>query len=160
MRQAILTAFLATIFNCGLTRIAPADEPTSVTPKTLPLRALTCPETLLRGCCDTYCPKPLPCVKCFYRDCGPDDYCEKPCPGALCFRGCCTADRYCCKPCPDLCRPLAADYFSCVQRSAACAESQACASNPSQFVAPSQVFNRRIERTEITPVSATPNQPQ
>jgi hypothetical protein len=159
MRQVILTASLAATLCIGLVRLAPADDPASIAPADLPLRALICPDALLRGCCDTYCPKPLPCITRFRRGCGTDDYCKKPCPWVSCIHGCC-ADCYCCKPCPDLCRPMAADYFTCAERSAACAKSGAFASKSAQSAAFSEVANSRIERAEVSPVSATPGQPQ
>ena len=160
MRQVILTASFAAAMSIGLVRLALADEPASVAPATLPLQALTCPGVLLRGCCDIYCPKPLPCFACYCRDCGTDDYCEKPCPWVPCFRGCGTGYCYCCKPCPDLCRPLAADYFTCAQRSAACACSGELAPSSAQPAVQTEIANRRIERAEVFPNSATPGQSQ
>ena len=160
MRQVFLIASLAAILSIGLVRLSPADEPSKVAPATLPVQALICPDALLRGCCDSYCPKPLPCITCFCRSCGTDDYCKKPCPWVPCFRGCCTGDCYCCKPCPDLCRPLAADYFTCAQRSAACAESGAFAPFSAQSAVNSDVANGPLIRAEVSPISATPGQPQ
>jgi hypothetical protein len=122
VRKTRLIAILAATVCLGIVGVASADEPTGVASSFNPLRSLTCPEALLRGCCDNYCPKPLPCVNYICCICGPDDYCGKPCPCVRCFWGCCP-DCYCRKPCPDLCRPLAADYFTCAGSSVRCAGS-------------------------------------
>jgi hypothetical protein len=107
----------------GLTLVATANESDVVARSLYPSQAWTCPEALLRGCCDTYCPKPQPCISCFCRTCGVDVYCCKPCPCVPIYRACCGPDCFCRKPCPDLCRPLAADYFSCAGWCATCADS-------------------------------------
>ena len=73
----------------------------------------TCPNALLRACCDVYCPKPQPCISSLHVVCGKDDYCRKPCPCVRCLGGCCATDSYCRKPCPNLCRPLVAEFFTC-----------------------------------------------
>jgi hypothetical protein len=73
MRVILLIASLAATFCVGLFRMASADEPTGVAPTIYPLPALTCPDALLRGCCDAYCPKPLPCIRGLCLGRGPDD---------------------------------------------------------------------------------------
>jgi hypothetical protein len=113
----------------GAAASAAAEEPASVERPLHPVQALTCPECLLRGCCDTHYPKPLPCLHCLGHWCGPDDYCSKPCPSIWCYHRFCRTDSYCRKPCPALCRPIAGDYFTCAEGSAACAESAAQGAN-------------------------------
>jgi hypothetical protein len=109
MRQVILT-LLATLLCVAMVRPAHSTEPASAAPAALPLQSLTCPDALLRRCCDCYCSKPQPSITCFCRGCCGFDYCRKPCPCVSCFHGGC-GECYCRKACPDLCRPLAADYF-------------------------------------------------
>ena len=119
---AALRAIVA-YFASDLSAIAALNEPAAVERRIYPLQAMTCPDALLRGCCDDLLPKAacraLPASVVHAVE---DDYCRKPCPCVPCFRGCCTTDCYCRKPCPDLCRPLAADYFTCASRGAACGE--------------------------------------
>ena len=64
------------------------------------------------GCCDDYCPKPLPCVTllCYCGCC--DDYCRKPLPQLNCHFCCGYPDYYRCGP-PD--RP-----FCCLPRKQPC----------------------------------------
>jgi hypothetical protein len=107
----------------GLTLAATASESDGAARSLYPSQALTCPEALLRGCCDAYCSKPQPCVSCFCRTCGVNGYCCKPCPCVPIYRTCCGPDCYCRKPFPDLCRPLWADYITCAGWGAACAHS-------------------------------------
>lgn len=133
--RAISSTLVVVISFCCFTHCLLADDQASgVTPSRYPIKALTCPDSLLRGCCGVYCPKPTPCVSGFCRGCGPDAYCRKPCPCIPCFRGGCGVT-YCPKPCPDLCRPLAADFFICAPRSNGCAGQGACASKASPFTA-------------------------
>jgi hypothetical protein len=77
------------------------------------------PQTLLHGCCPIYCPKPLPHLPCWCYGCGCDDYCGKQRPNVPCYRGGC-CDYYCPKPYPCLCRPLAADFYTCAEESTNC----------------------------------------
>jgi hypothetical protein len=88
-----------------------ADEPCTTSASIFSKCSLVCPDALLRGCCCIYCPKPLPCVPCLCCCC-PDDYCCKPCPCIPCYHGG-VCDCYCPKPCPDLCRPIAANFYTC-----------------------------------------------
>ena len=70
-----------------------------------------CPSSLLTGCPDDYCRKPIPRVGCL--PCGqPDDYCRKFLPriGRL---PCGEPDDYCRKPWPQLCRPLRPEHYNC-----------------------------------------------
>jgi len=115
-----------------LTPVATADESDGVARSLYPLQALTCPEPLLRGCCDKYCPKAQPCVHCFCHGCEKDVYCYKPCPCVPTYHGGCTAGGYCPKPCPDPCRPLFADYFTCAGYGAGCTGSSTnvCKADP------------------------------
>lgn len=106
---------------CNVIGFAAAEESDNVPRSIYPVNALTCPNSLLRACCDIYCPKPLPCIKPFCRGCRKDDYCSKPCPRIECYCRTCSSNCYCGKPCPDLCRPIAADYFVCVKRCSGCA---------------------------------------
>ncbi len=156
MRQVLRTASIAAVFYIGLLRIAAADELFGVERSICPVQALTCPEALLRRCCDIYCPKPLPCLTRICHGCGKDDYCGKPRPCVPCFRGCCPTDCYCRKPCPDLCRPLAADYFICDAGSVGSAESGAYGSSAALSTAASDVADRHAKRKVFSPVSPQP----
>lgn len=100
-----------TVIAFLIAAIATAEEPRATTESLFSTRSLVCPDVLLRGCCCIYCPKPLPCVRCLCCCC-PDDYCCKPCPCVRCYQGG-VCDCYCPKPCPVLCRPIAADYYTC-----------------------------------------------
>jgi hypothetical protein len=72
----------------------------------------TCPPFL--GCPDDYCRKPFP--RFWQVQCGgPDDYCPKPFPRIL-HLPCGGPDDYCCKPLPRIDRPLASDYYKCVDQ--------------------------------------------
>jgi hypothetical protein len=97
----------------GACAIAARASENAVASALYPEQALICPQYLLRGCCDNYCSKPIPCVRPFCHCCGPNDYCRKPCPCVSCYRSSCCTGCYCGKPCPDLCRPLWGDYFTC-----------------------------------------------
>jgi hypothetical protein len=116
MRSTLCILTVGISLICSTHRLSAADPASGVTPSLYSIRALTCPEALLRGCCGVYRPKPTPCIDGFCRGSGPYTYCGKPCPFAPCFRGGCGVT-YCPKPCPDLCRPLASDFFICVQSS-------------------------------------------
>jgi hypothetical protein len=108
------------VVSCVLEQLAGANGPAGKAGPANPLHSLVCPDALLRACCPHYCPKPLPCINCFCRGCCPDNYCKKPCPCVPCYPGSCLGECFCKKPCPDLCRPLAADYFTCPKRSSGC----------------------------------------
>jgi hypothetical protein len=136
-RAAIITTCCLVVLASGARCALAADEPGDIQRALYPVHALTCPQYLLRGCCCNYCPKPLPCLHCFGHCCGPDDYCAKPYPCIWCYRGSCCGDCYCCKPCPDLCRPLAADYFTCAMGSDACRCAAPNAQNPSDAMSQS-----------------------
>lgn len=101
-----LAAVLLLLSNAAL-----AEEPCTTSGSLLSKCSLVCPDALLRGCCCIYCPKPMPCVPCMCCCC-PDDYCCKPCPCVPCYHGG-ACDCYCPKPCPNLCRPIAADFYTC-----------------------------------------------
>jgi hypothetical protein len=105
----------------GVADRSSAQQPAAVGPNIYPYQALTCPTALLQSCCDNYCRKPLPCITDFCTARLPDDYCAKPCPCVPCYPGYCNADCYSRKPWPDLCRPLAADYYTCCSWNANCA---------------------------------------
>lgn len=152
----IPAGLLAVALCIGLVRMACCDEPTAVAPGIYLLRDLTCPAPLLRGCCDNYCSKPLPGINYLCCICGPDDYCCKPLPCIPCFRGCCPDD-YCSKPCPDLCRPIAADFYSCNGWNAGCAVP--FSSNSVQSAVTSDVSNNRVDGAEVFPASATHGRP-
>jgi hypothetical protein len=133
MRKVHLSLPLVVTFCLEMARFAAADEPASVERLIYPRQMLVCPDNLLRACCDIYCCKPLPCIPCLGHGCCQDNYCSKPCPRVPGFCQSCVKDCYCRKPCPDLCRPIAADYFSCVPLSATCAGRGASNGNrPSQ----------------------------
>ncbi len=123
MKHVLLTASLAVAHCMGLIGVAAAEESLGVERSISPMQALTCPSALLRGCRDIYCPKPLPCISRFCHGCGKDDYCGKPIPCVPCYRGCCRPECYFRKPGPDLCRPLAAEYYTCEAGTAGCRES-------------------------------------
>jgi hypothetical protein len=101
-----------------------AQEPLDAQGSPYPLQTLVCPDGLLRACCPIYCPKPQPCIPCFVNGCGVA-YCPKPLPCIPCFVGR-SADCYCPKPCPNLCRPIAADYYRCVEKHCECAGQASC----------------------------------
>lgn len=122
MKRVLLGMASIVMLCTALVSFLAAEEASEPQQPIQPLRMLTCPTDLLRGCRDLYCPKPLPCPTPLCGECG-NDYCRKPCPSVRCFGGCRGADCYCRKPCPNLCRPLAADYFTCAEGSDGCAES-------------------------------------
>jgi hypothetical protein len=122
MRKLARLPFVAVVVAVGFCRVT-AAEPGGLARSLYPLQALTCPEALLRGCCEKYCRKPQPCPPCFCHGCAKDDYCCKPCPCISNYHGGCAADCYGRKPCPELCRPLFADYFTCAGQSAGCTDS-------------------------------------
>lgn len=152
----IWVGLVAVALCVGLFRMACSEEPTNIGPGIYPLRELTCPTPLLRSCCDNYCSKPLPGINCPCCICGPDDYCCKPLPFIPCFRGCCP-DCYGSKPCPDLCRPIAADYYSCDGWSAGCAAPFFPGSVESAV--PSEVSDSMLDGTEVFPPSSTLGRP-
>jgi hypothetical protein len=104
----------------GVATISTAQQPATVDTCIYPYQALTCPTALLRGCCDDYCRKSMPCITDFCAAQCPNDYCRKPFPCIPCYPGACDPGCYCRKPWPDLCRPLAADYFTCCGWNANC----------------------------------------
>jgi hypothetical protein len=120
MKKMARLPFVAVLVAVGFCGVTSADESGSLARSIYPLQALTCPEALLRGCCDKYCPKPQPCLPCFCHGCAKDDYCCKPCPCILNYHGGCAADCYCRKPCPELCRPLFSDYSTCAGYGVGC----------------------------------------
>jgi hypothetical protein len=134
MSQSIQFASCVIAVCTVLVSFAAAQESDAVFPSIYPVNDLTCPNTLLRGCCPIYCPKPMPCIEAFCRGCRKDDYCSKPCSCIPCYCRTGTSYCYCGKPCPDLCRPIAADYFQCVKRCAGCADAHASGPN-AQFPA-------------------------
>jgi hypothetical protein len=72
------------------------------------------PHDVLRGCPDDYCPKPFP--RFWHLTCGEaDDYCPKPFP-RFWHLPCGGPDDYCYKPMPRIDRPLALDYYKCVDQ--------------------------------------------
>ena len=121
MRKVSLSLSLVVPLCLALSRFAIAEEPVGVERLVYPRQVLVCPDALLRSCCDIDCSKPLPCIPCLDYGCCKDDYCSKPCPCIPGFCQSCGPDCYCRKPCPNLCRPLAADYFSCAVSNAVCA---------------------------------------
>jgi hypothetical protein len=121
MRRVLLLILCVGMLAGGGLRSAFATEPAAAPESIYPSQQLVCPTELLGGCCGVYCPKPMPCIRCFF-GCRCDDYCSKPIPCVPCYRESCTAYRYCGKPCPDLCRPLAADFFTCAGLNADCAK--------------------------------------
>ena len=123
MKRVQLETILAMMLCVKFSQFVVAEEPAGVEQSLYPWHALVCPDALLRGCCDIYCPKPLPCKSCLCRGCGKVDYCGKPCPCVPCFRNHCTRDCYCRKQCPEPCRPLFCDYFTCPGWGAGCAKS-------------------------------------
>jgi hypothetical protein len=120
MRRTRLPLFLAIV----CVGIAPTrgEEPLVPSLRTPAFDFLVHPRALLRFCCDTYCPKPLPWIRPYCGGCG-DIYCGKPCPYVSSYGRACTCDSYCSKPCPDLCTPLSAHYFTCVDSHSACEKS-------------------------------------
>ena len=132
-----------------------ASDASNATGRIYPLWMLTCPEALLRGCCDTYCPKPQPRVPAFCRGCGCDTYCPKLCPLVPHYCGGC-GDRYCAKPCPELCRPIAADYFSCAAGSAGCVEPDISDHSVHYLDAPSHVAGPNLPGPELQAIPSPP----
>ena len=144
----VFMALLVAPLCLGIVRNARSDNTADVAPANFPLlQSLTCPELLLRGCCDNYCPKPQPYITCFCHRCGTDDYCRKPYPCIVRFCGGCP-DCYTRKPYPDLCRPLASDYFTCAAGNAECAESGDCLSDSHETCA--EFTTGPIEGTEVS----------
>jgi hypothetical protein len=121
LRKNLLT-ICALAFGLGVTCFLAAQPPTDFGRSIYPDQAMVRPTELLRCCCDNYCRKTLPCITDFCAVRLPDNYCSKPCPCVPCYDAPCASECYCRKQCPDLCRPLAADYFSCATCSAGCAE--------------------------------------
>ena len=115
---------VALIAYLTLARPTTAQEPVETQGSSYPFQNFVCPDELLRACCPIYCRKPQPCIPCFVNGCGVA-YCPKPLPCIPCFAGY-SADCYCPKPCPNLCRPIAADYYRCVEKRAECAGPAAC----------------------------------
>jgi hypothetical protein len=113
MRRISLEVLIALLILHGLPLSTHAAEPVGVESAWLPAHSLVCPNSLLGGCCDCYCPKPQPCIRCYCQCCGPCDYCKKPFPWIPCYPCSYHGGCYCPKPCPDPCRPLAADFFTC-----------------------------------------------
>jgi hypothetical protein len=150
MKQPKQFSILAVVLYFGFFHVATAGEPDRVARSLYPLQALTCPEHLLRGCCGHYCPKPLPYVPCFSYECGKDDYCCKPCPCVPLYHGDCSPDCYCRKPCPELCRPIAADYFTCAGWSAPCANPGACDSKTPLATTPAASAHRPTEGAGVS----------
>jgi hypothetical protein len=97
----------------ALVRMTLAQEPLEDKRPIYPFQTAVCPNTLLRACCDFYCPKPQPCICCCSIDRANGCYCGKPQPCIGCFRGPFTSNCYCEKPFPHLCRRIFADYFHC-----------------------------------------------
>jgi hypothetical protein len=100
------------LLHC-LTELAAGQPPASHSPAPFTPSNLIHPDTLLSGCCDDYCRKPLPCASPYCPACTAECYCRKPLPYAACDSFDRAADSYDRKPFPNLCRPLAAHYFSC-----------------------------------------------
>jgi hypothetical protein len=149
MMRLVLTCFAFAF--CGvLVPAAAAEDAVDVPRSPYPLDALTCPDVLLRGCCNIYCSKPLPCIQPFCRSCCKDCYCDKPCPCIPVYCRGVSSYCYCCKPCPDLCRPIAADYFNCVERSAGCAHPHAIPNEQVPAV-PLQAVNSASEGIDHDP---------
>jgi hypothetical protein len=115
MRRAAFLAFIAMAACVGMVHVAVGQQPNGGTTLFYPSQQLTSPEVLLHGCCDDYCRKPMPCLNDFCATPLGDVYCRKPCPCVPCFPSYCGHDCYCRKPYPDLCRPLAADFFTCAR---------------------------------------------
>jgi hypothetical protein len=113
MSNALLRLLFASMLSFCVARPLPGQEPSRGISSLLPSGLLTCPDVLLRSCCNNYCPKPLPCSGAHFFGCG-ECYCGKPCPSPKCFPNDRSCMDYCRKPCPDLCRPLSADFFQCV----------------------------------------------
>jgi hypothetical protein len=157
MRQLFRATSIVVVL-CGIfVHLASAQDPAAEPRRIYPLQALTCPNTLLRGCCRVYCPKPIPCIKAFCRDCCKDGFCSKPCPCIPCFDRAGTSYCYCNKPCPDLCRPIASDYFTCVEKNTGCA-----AIGPGHPIEPNSSANTptghsHYEATEVQPAPALLN---
>jgi hypothetical protein len=150
MSPMVQRASIAVIL-CGLFVKFAAAQEAAVPQSIYPLHALTCPDALLRGCCNIYCPKPTPCIKPFCHGCCKDCYCSKPFPCTPCYCRAGTSYCYCNKPCPDLCRPIASDYFTCVEKSAGCTPSGAVEPNGHLQPAHSHGGDSIYEITEIPP---------
>lgn len=118
---------VALVACLAVARATPAQEPLEAEGPSHPFQTLVCPDDLLRACCPIYCRKPQPCITCFANGCGVA-YCQKPLPCIPCFVGY-SADCYCPKPCPNLCRPIAANYYRCVEKHSECAGQPSCDGN-------------------------------
>ena len=150
------TMSLTVCVCAALARLAMAQEPAASRQLLYPFHSLVCPNDLLRACCDTYCRKPQPCIRCFCSGCG-DCYCRKPLPCIPCFDVGRTSNCYCQKPCPDFCRPIAADYYRCAPGHNGCTESGAFGS---AGVSPST--QSQVEYSDGSEIehSSTPTPPQ
>jgi hypothetical protein len=148
MPQSIRFAICA-IAVCNVVDFASAQGSQGGPSSIYPANALTCPHSLLRACCDIYCPKPMPCIKAFCRGCRKDDYCSKPAPTIPCYCRTGTSYCYCPKPCPDLCRPIAADYFACAQWHSRCADADTLGSNMQTAASTSQFEDGTNESNDI-----------
>lgn len=136
MRLISATVLALAIVGCGTPPRLAAEHTSGTMPLLHSFQALTCPDTLLRGCCDAYFPKSMPCITNICCGSGPDAFCRKPCPFVSRFSGGC-GDAYCPKPCPDLCRPLFADLFVCVPSSPGVRRSAVDPANSTAFTSQS-----------------------
>lgn len=119
-----------------------------------------CSSALLSGCPGNYCAKPMPCIKAYCPGCGDDDYCCKPMPGVQSFCGPWRCDRYCPRPFPCLCRPLAADFYTCATgRPGCCCSKQACTTAADTCPIP-PVVDSPNPNTEHTPNLPPPSDPR
>jgi hypothetical protein len=151
MRQLVRTTSVAITLCSIFVELAAAQEPSSVPQSIYPWHAFVCPDALLRGCCNIYCPKPIPCIKAFCRGCCKDCYCSKPYPCIPCYCRTGTSYCYCNKPGPDLCRPIAADYFTCVERRDGCAAVEGANSSGHMPTTNSQSGNNSYDVIEVQP---------
>lgn len=123
MNRRLLAIIAVTSICGGWAGNALGEEPKLGSNWPFGVGMLIYPESLLRACCDTYCPKPLPCPPtgiCTASDC----YCGKPIPCIAPFTACCADCGYCFKPCPELCRPLSPHFFWCAGSNPPCAKSR------------------------------------
>jgi hypothetical protein len=118
----VFSPVLAAAVSVGLAQFALAELPADGAECVYAAPQLVCPECLLRGCCNNYCGKPIPCQRPFCDFCCVNCYCRKPCPCVPCYCRSCSGSCYCDKPFPCMCRPIAADYYSCPVGCSGCAK--------------------------------------
>lgn len=160
MRLPIARLSSALVIGVCVTRVVAADSTTDESSSSAPPHNYVCPSALLHGCGCCYCPKPMPCIKPYCPQCCCDDYCCKPIPCVHCFCGPWRCDSYCPKPMPCVCRPLAADFYTC-DTGSACNRCSNRSSTESSDVEPTPTsVNSPDQSTEPIPNLLPPSDPR